>query len=183
MDTEAQESTEEEGEFSLMASVKEAFFTIPENLAGLAGAVLDPLGIRIDVSDIDAAAEELEVEKTTFGSMVNLFGTKTAAFAYLLFVLLYFPCSAAIAAVYRETNLKWTLFAGFWTTFLAWCAATTFYQAATFHLHPVPSTAWIITVLAMFIGVVTLLHFIGTAQKRDPAAPVFEPDSAARVKI
>ncbi|MCK4425131.1 MAG: hypothetical protein KAV69_00165 [Deltaproteobacteria bacterium] len=58
------------------------------------------------------------------------------AFAYLLFVLLYFPCVTAIAAVYRETNLKWTAFAGAWTTGLAYMASSLFYQLATFGQHP-----------------------------------------------
>ncbi len=152
---------EEDEGFSLMNSFKEAFLTIPENLKGVAGSLVDPLGIGIDVSNTDEAAEELEVDKGTFGAMATLFGTKVAAFSYLLFVLLYFPCSAAIAAVYRETNLSWTLFAGFWTTFLAWCMATTFYQLATFSAHPGGSILWITLVAGLFSAVVAMLYLVG----------------------
>ncbi len=169
-ENEADDETEEG--FSLVASVKEAFSTIPENLSGLTGSLLDPLGISIDVSDKEAAAEELEVDKTTFGAMVTLFGTKVAAFAYLLFVLMYFPCSAAITAVYRETNLRWTLFAGFWTTFLAWFFATVFYQTATFTTHPGISVTWITVVLGLFIAVVAVLYSIGNRKRFKGLTPV-----------
>ena len=108
------------------------------------GTLADPLGLSIgDVSNLDSAAEEMAVNATTFSSMATLFGGQAAAFSYLLFILLYFPCSAAIAAVYRETNLKWTLFAGTWTTALAYLTATLFYQIATFGENPLTSLLWI----------------------------------------
>lgn len=132
-----QGAAEEEKTFDFWAGISAALATIPENLVGVLDTFTDPLGISIgDVSDTNAAAEEQEVSVATFGSMVRLFGSQSAAFAYLLFVLLYFPCSAAIAAVYRETNLAWTVFIGFWTTFLAYFAATLFYQVANFASHP-----------------------------------------------
>ena len=167
MGQEAQGGEEGEEGFSLIDSIKEAFATIPENLGGVAESLLDPLGIKVDTSNVDTVAEELEVEKGTFSAMTTLFGTKAAAFAYLLFVLLYFPCSAAIAAVYRETNLRWTAFAGFWTTFLAWSAATLYFQAATFSSHPSQSASWIAAVMTMFAAVVGALYLAG--MKRGPA--------------
>ncbi len=175
MDSAASGGDGEEAAFSLADSVKEAFATIPANLKDVAGSLLDPLGIAIDVSDMNSAAEELEVEKSTFGSMVALFQSGAAAFAYLIFVLLYFPCSAAIAAVYRETNLRWTAFAGFWTTFLAWSAATVFYQSATFSAHPGQSAAWIVTVILIFTSVVGALYLAGRTRA---AAPFLKVETA-----
>jgi ferrous iron transport protein B len=143
-----------------------SFATIPANLSDLAGTVLDPLGLSIgDVSDKEAVAQEMEVSVGTFGSMVTLFGSKVAAFAYLLFILLYFPCSAAIAAVYRETNLNWTLFSGFWTTFLAYFAATMFYQVATFASHPTYSLMWIVGDLVALGVVVAIMKALGARDK------------------
>jgi len=142
-------------------AIAASFATIPANLSDLAGTILDPLGMSVgDVSNKEAAAEEMEVSVGTFGSMVTLFGSKVAAFAYLLFILLYFPCSAAIAAVYRETNWKWTMFTGFWTTFMAYFAATIFYQTATLSSHPVSSIMWItgdLLALAIVIGIMKML--------------------------
>ena len=47
--------------------------------------------------------------------------TPLVAFCYLLFVLLYFPCIATIAAIKNETgSWRWALFAACYTTGLAW---------------------------------------------------------------
>jgi ferrous iron transport protein B len=144
MDAAASKEEKAEAEYSLWGSVQEALATIPDGLLGIFGALADPLGLSVgDLSNPDSAAEELKVNRVTFGSMATLFGGRAAAFSYLLFILLYFPCSAAIAAVYRETNLKWTLFAGAWTTAIAYLAATLFYQVATFGENPLTSMLWI----------------------------------------
>lgn len=167
----AGESKEEEP-FSLGGKVLEALASIPEGLSDLGDSLLDPLGIGIgDVSDQEKAAEEQEVSSATFGSMVTLFGSQAAAFAYLLFVLLYFPCSAAIAAVYRETNLGWTIFIGFWTTLLAYLAATLFYQVATFADHPLQSVSWVITCLSVFALVVLAMRFFANRRPEVIAMP------------
>ena len=88
-----------------------------------------------DVSNVKEAAEEQGVAEGTFGAMATLFDGKVGAFAYLLFILLYFPCVAAIAAVYRETNFRWSAFVGAWTTGLAYMASVLFYQAAGADIH------------------------------------------------
>lgn len=55
--------------------------------------------------------------------------TPLSAYAFLLFVLLYFPCIAVIAAIKSETgSWKWALFSAFYTTLLAWIVSAAFYQ-------------------------------------------------------
>ncbi len=57
--------------------------------------------------------------------------TPITAYAFLLFVLLYFPCIATIAAIKGETgSWKWALFAAGYTTVLAWIVSAAFYQIA-----------------------------------------------------
>jgi len=47
--------------------------------------------------------------------------TNVSAFAYLMFILLYFPCIAVVAAVRRESgNWKWAVFMMAYTTAVAW---------------------------------------------------------------
>nr|WP_242664342.1 ferrous iron transport protein B [Chlorobium sp. N1] len=153
---------EEEEAFSLPGAFAEALGTIPDNLSGVAGSMLDPLGISVgDVSDSEAFAEENEVGSSIFGSMVGLFDGTAGAFAYLVFILLYFPCVAAIAAVYRETNLAWTLFAGAWTTGLAWIFAVLAYQIGTWSAHPGSSAAWVLSVAAVLAGSVGIMYAAG----------------------
>ena len=55
--------------------------------------------------------------------------TPLTAYCFLLFVLLYFPCIATLAAVKGETgSWKWTLFVAFYTTALAWLVSALVYQ-------------------------------------------------------
>lgn len=153
---------EEEEAFSLSAALREAVQTIPDNLSGVADTLTDPLGLSIgDTSSIDAAAEGLAVNAGTFGAMGKLFDGKVGAIAYMLFILMYFPCVAAMAAVYRETNLRWTLFIAAWTTGLAYVSATGFYQVATFARHPAFSAAWLAGCSLIFISVFLVMRFLG----------------------
>ena len=152
--------------FDMLAVIGEGLATVPANLADAMGAWLDPIGLNIgDVSDTAAAAEAQEVELATFGAMHERFDGSAGAFAYLLFVLLYFPCVAAIAAVRRETTLRWTLFVGAWTTGVAYVVATVYYQAATFAQHPGSSAAWIAGMLTAFVLSIIAMRLYGNADR------------------
>jgi ferrous iron transport protein B len=144
-------------DFSLWGGIKAAFATIPAKLSDALGAWSDPLGVGIgDVSSLETAAEDQAVTTGTFGAMAARFDGAAGAFAYLLFILLYIPCVAAIAAVYRETTPGWTLFVAGWTTGLAYMLATIFYQAAIFARHPTVSMGWILGLSAL-LGIVVLV--------------------------
>ncbi len=55
--------------------------------------------------------------------------TPLAAYSFLLFILLYFPCIATIAAIKGETgSWKWALFAAGYTTALAWFVSAAVFQ-------------------------------------------------------
>jgi len=142
--------------FDLKGALLGALATIPENLAGIANKLLDPLGLNVEV-----ASSELDVETGAYTAMRHSFDGQAGAFAYLLFILLYAPCVAATAAIYRETNRGWTLFVLLWTTGLAYMTATIFYQAMTFAGHPADSLAWIASLIAVFAGVIAGLWWYG----------------------
>lgn len=163
----AGEIAEEETGFSLWGGIEEALATIPANLNDAMGTWVDPLNISIgDVSSWETAAEEQEVATGTFGAMAARFDGAAGAFAYLLFILLYFPCTSALAAVYRETNLGWTLFVAGWTTGIGYIAATVFYQAATFARHPGLSMVWIGMLSALFLVVSVGLRWWGLRDRQ-----------------
>jgi ferrous iron transport protein B len=153
--------------FDFFGRIGEAFATIPANLAALVGTLLDPLGLSVgDVSDLETAAEEQAVAYTTFGQMALRFDGRIGAFAYLLFVLMYFPCVAAMGAVYRETNAGWTTFVAIWNTALAYWSAVMFYQVMTFTRHPISSTAWIAGLLIIAISSIVAMRLSKPAQRR-----------------
>ena len=55
--------------------------------------------------------------------------TPLAAYAYLIFILLYFPCIATIAAIKNETSSwRWALVAAGYTTAVAWLASALVFQ-------------------------------------------------------
>ncbi len=148
----------EEADFDFWGGISEAFVSIPANLADLGNQILDPIGLNIgDVQDQATVAEEQEVALGTFGQMARRFDGTTGAFAYLLFVLMYFPCVAATGAVYRETNLGWTVLVALWTTGLGYWVATMFYQIATFSQHPGSSLGWIIAGVVAMAATIFLL--------------------------
>jgi ferrous iron transport protein B len=56
-----------------------------------------------------------------------------AAYAYLLFILLYMPCVAAVSAVMKEISVSFGLLQALYLTVVAWIISTLFYQIAEGH--------------------------------------------------
>jgi ferrous iron transport protein B len=70
--------------------------------------------------------ERLRDEQYPDGSPVY---TPLVAICFLLFVLIYFPCIATIAAIKNESgSWKWAVFVIFYTTTLAWIVSFVVYQ-------------------------------------------------------
>ena len=66
----------------------------------------------------------LKAQKWTEGKEIGqpVF-TPLVAYGYMIFILLYFPCVAALSAVFREGSRKWGIFSILYNTGLAWLAA------------------------------------------------------------
>ncbi|MCC7551886.1 MAG: ferrous iron transport protein B [Methanobacterium sp.] len=80
----------------------------------------------------EASAEEeetaLEEDPGYIAVMQELF-TPLSAYAYMVFVLLYIPCLATLAAIRRETNSwKWPAFAAVYTFVVAYVVSFVVYQ-------------------------------------------------------
>jgi ferrous iron transport protein B len=152
-----------------MEALTAAFATIPENLLGVLDSLADPLGIAVgDLSDTEAVAEENEVDVATFSAMAALFDGQIGAFAYLLAVLLYMPCVAAMGAIVRETGWGWGGFAAAWTTGLGYGAAVLAYQIGTFAEHPRTSATAIGCVLAALAAAAIALRRLGAPPGATP---------------
>ncbi len=105
-------------------------------LAGLPAKeiIVSTMGVLYQVDDEEDAvglSQKLKNEKYTSGEkkgkqVISI----PVAMAFLVFVLIYFPCIGVIATIRNESGkLKWALFAMFYTTGLAWLLSY-----ATFHL-------------------------------------------------
>ena len=166
----------EEPPYSLTGGLMSATATILPNLRDAFGMASDPLGLDIgDVSDPTAAAEEQEVDGSVFGTMASLFDGRIGAFAYLLMILLYMPCVAAVGAIWRETGWRWALFASGWTMGMAYGSAVLFYQIATFSRHPALSSWWIGGIIFSVLCLAASLAVIGHRSKPTPASVATQP--------
>jgi ferrous iron transport protein B len=166
----------EEEAFDLAQALSAAVATIPVKLGEALAHWADPLGIRIgDLSNQAAVAEEKKVAVSTFGAMAARYDGAAGAFSYLLFILLYFPCTAAIAAVHNESGTRWTLFVASWTTGMAYGLATLVYQGATYASHPADSLAWIVGIIIVFALVLFSLRRYG---QREEVTALAVPQSA-----
>lgn len=137
---------------SLTTSWHDAVSSIKENLLGIAPD--DPLGIDVgDLSDLEQVAKDQEVELSTYQIMQAAFAGQLGAFSYLLFILLYTPCVAAMGAIKNEVGTRWAGFAATWSFLLAYLMATLCFQVGNFFVAPLMASIYITAVLLCFAGV------------------------------
>jgi ferrous iron transport protein B len=69
-----------------------------------------------------------ETHKSGEKAGTNVFNP-VVALAFMVFILIYFPCVATIVAIGKESGWGWALFSLFYTTALAWIMAFIVYNA------------------------------------------------------
>ncbi len=67
----------------------------------------------------------------SFRNGESVFNT-ASALAFLIFILIYFPCIAVVATITKESNWKWSAFVVTYTTGLAWIVSFIGYQIINF---------------------------------------------------
>lgn len=86
-------------------------------------AVVGILGMVYAAGSSDPGALALQIQ--------NVF-TPLTAVSFMVMVLFYTPCAAAIATVKKETNsYKWAIFMAVYTFVIGWLAAVLVYQVGT----------------------------------------------------
>ena len=128
--------------FHFWNGLQEAAASITTNLSQLGHSLSNPVLAKAPVHTLTQGV---------YGVMSHYFAGQAGAMAYLLFVLLYFPCVSTTAAMLREVSRGWAVFSMFWTTGTAYCVAVGFYQAATFVHHPLSSLCWMAGVIAILL--------------------------------
>jgi ferrous iron transport protein B len=85
--------------------------------------------IVVSTMGILYAADKKKDSEALKNALVSSGMTALAALAMMVFVLLYMPCLATLAAIRRETgSLKWMIFSVSYSTVLAWIMAFLVYQ-------------------------------------------------------
>lgn len=137
--------------FHFWGGLYEALASIPKNLSEIGSSLGNPVLAKAPVQ---------ELNQSVYGLMVERFDGRIGAMAYLLFVLLYFPCVSTTAAMLRELNRGWTIFSMVWTTGVAYGVAVGFYQIATYARHPLTSFLWVAGIIVVFAGVVITMRML-----------------------
>lgn len=105
-------------------------------MAGIGAKEIVASTMGVLYADDESVADDNEADSEKYNKlyvkMTNNGITPLIAFSYLLFVLIYFPCIATIAAIKGETgSWKWAMFAALYTTLLAWIISAVFYQTCS----------------------------------------------------
>jgi len=149
-------------------SVTDAFTSVGEGLTGLLSSI-DILGLGLISEDQRTISEEIGTDTSVYKHIAANF-TVFSAFAYLLFVLMYFPCLAVIGAARHEMGGYYAAVMAIYSTLLAWSVATFFYQV-TEGFNPF----YIVLSLLMLGGIYGWLHLLGKKERSDNAPIVAPP--------
>jgi len=151
--------------YDFMGAMQVALQTIPANLSSIVTNVSDPLGLQSldNLEDKLKIAEEQGFTLSTLDKMAMHFDGNIGAYAYLLLILLYFPCVATFGAIKQELGWKWALYSGGWSLLLGYSVAVGFYQSATFSQHPTSATIWLSLITFIMLSLYVVLRRIGSA--------------------
>lgn len=96
-------------------------------LSGMAAKeiIVSSLGILYENEEATSLSESLPAHFATLSSPQH---SSLRAFSFMLFVLLYFPCTATLVAIGREAGWRWTTFALVYTTAIAWIVSFAVWQ-------------------------------------------------------
>ena len=155
----AAEGEEKEDGFSLKATAKEAFVSIPVNLSEVFGKLLNPLGVE-DAIEESGDAENEDVASAMKGMRAHFSLGKFQVFAYLLFILLYVPCLAALGTAFRELGRYYGTLMVVFQTIIGWSLSVLFFQ-----LTVGGSALWISVSAALLAAVVVTLLILGRKKR------------------
>lgn len=77
-----------------------------------------------------AAFYDNPIKQQSKSAIKHYFKNDVSAFAYLLFILLYFPCISVFAVIAKQIGIRWAIVSAVWSTAIAYIIATAFYQIA-----------------------------------------------------
>ena len=118
----------------------------------------DTFSLSVLANPIEASKGDGEMATGAMGVMGQKFGSASAAYSYLIFVLLYIPCISVMGAIARESSRGWMGFSILWGLNIAYSLATLFYQTVNFSQHPRYSLVCILAVVLFNVIVLGLLR-------------------------
>jgi ferrous iron transport protein B len=132
----------------ITSGIKNAFLSVPANLKTEFARFFPTPEISADTDEEEGS---LFIE-----NMRRYFPGKAGAYAYLLFIMIYFPCIATVGTVYKEAGAGVAVAQVLYMTVLAWIVSVLFYQFAAGG-----DFFWISAAIALFIIVIALFYAAG----------------------
>lgn len=129
--------------------IKDAFLSIPVNLR-------NEFADFFSTPELEAAGGAGTGGTLFLENMRRYFTGRSGAYAYLLFILIYFPCIATLGAVYREAGIIVAISQPVYMTVLAWIVSVLFYQLTTGRDY-----FWVSLALMLFMAVVAVFYTAG----------------------
>ncbi|MGL5603437.1 MAG: Fe(2+) transporter permease subunit FeoB [Silvania sp.] len=123
-----------------------------------AQSLKDTFSLSVLANPIEASKGDGEMATGAMGVMSEKFGSASAAYSYLIFVLLYIPCISVMGAIARESSRGWMGFSVLWGLNIAYSLATLYYQTVNFSQHPRYSLVCILAVVLFNVVVIGLLR-------------------------
>ncbi len=125
--------------FDLLQGLKEAW---QDTVSGFTN-----MNLSAFINPFAANEADAHMDKTAMGTMMVAFGSVAAAFAYMLFVLLYVPCASVIGAMAREATRGWAMLSVIWSISLAYAAGVIAYQISLLSTMPLHAVSWILAII------------------------------------
>ena len=135
-----------------------AWRTLPEKLGTIVRPLARPFGGGTESQAPAAGGTQASpADESLFAAMRGAFtGGRPQAFAYLLFILLYVPCFAAMGAAFRELGRFYGLVLMIYLTVLGWSVATLYYQVSAGH-----QWVWMATPCALLLAMSGGFYLMG----------------------
>lgn len=135
-----------------------------DGVLGISGGIGSIVGADvISGGDEEAVAEAAEVDISIFSLMRRGF-TPVSGYAYLLFVLIYFPCLAAFGAIVKEMGIGLGILEAIYLTVSAWAVAVFYYQIAEGG-----NFLWMIVSAAIMVAQFFVFRAIGNRNRKKEA--------------
>lgn len=109
--------------------------------------VVSTLLTLYDIQEIDEISPRLVIKQ--------YFKHDTNAFAYILFVLIYFPCITVFSAIKKELSLKAAIYTGVFYTILAYIVAMSFNKISIYCNYSIPLSLFFLMSSIAIIGLVS----------------------------
>ncbi|MFA6623097.1 MAG: Fe(2+) transporter permease subunit FeoB [Fibrobacteraceae bacterium] len=160
------QATPTEEPFSLGAPILQAFQSVPTNLVAVFKGFLDPFHHRSPSTPSTSSEVQSKNNGQNDAGVLSVMRTKFhhgpyQVFAFLLFVLLYVPCVAALGTAFREVGTFYGILLTMFQTLLGWSLATLFFQITVAH-----NAVWISASLGILGAIILSFILIGMHRRR-----------------